>query len=125
MGGASRSARPRIAPLNTQCKEALASIPKVKVLTPRDPALSEGIICFKIASQTPDEMVHRLLAHKVIASTSPYKISYPRLARFTALARFALRALNLQHAGSLPRPSSAHYLWRRSCSWVLRLPDSP
>lgn len=70
----------RIAALNTQCKEALAALPKVKVLTPRDPALSAGIICFEVAGQKPDETVHRLLAHKVIASTSPYKISYARLA---------------------------------------------
>jgi selenocysteine lyase/cysteine desulfurase len=70
----------RIVALNTQCKEALAAVPKVKVLTPRDPALSAGIICFEVAGQMPDETVHRLLAHKVIASTSPYKISYARLA---------------------------------------------
>jgi isopenicillin-N epimerase len=70
----------RITALNTQCKEALAELPKVKVFTPRDPALSAGIICFEVAGQTPDETVHRLLAHKVIASTSPYKISHARLA---------------------------------------------
>jgi isopenicillin-N epimerase len=70
----------RIAALNTQCKEGLARIPKVKVLTPRDPALSAGIICFDVEGQTPDETVQRLLGRKVIASTSPYKISHARLA---------------------------------------------
>jgi selenocysteine lyase/cysteine desulfurase len=70
----------RIVALNTQCKEALAAIPKVKVLTPRDPGLSAGIICFEVEGRTPDETVHRLLERKVIASTSPYKVSHARLA---------------------------------------------
>jgi len=70
----------RIAALNSQCKEGLAGIPRVKVLTPRDPMLSAGIICFQVEGQTTEETVHRLLGHKVIASSSPYKVSYPRLA---------------------------------------------
>jgi isopenicillin-N epimerase len=70
----------RIAALNSQCKEGLARIPRVKVLTPRDPTLSAGIICFQVEGQTSEETVHRLLGHKVIGSGSPYKVSYPRLA---------------------------------------------
>jgi isopenicillin-N epimerase len=70
----------RIAQLNTLCKDGLARIPKVKVLTPRDPTLSAGIICFEIEGQTQKETVTKLLARKVIASTSPYKVSYVRLA---------------------------------------------
>jgi isopenicillin-N epimerase len=70
----------RIAALNTLCKDGLARIAKVKLLTPRDPALSAGIICFEVQGQTPDETVRRLLEHKVIASASPYKISHARLA---------------------------------------------
>jgi isopenicillin-N epimerase len=70
----------RIAALNTLCKDGLAQIAKVKLLTPRDPALSAGIICFAVEGQTPDETVRRLLERRVIASTSPYKISYARLA---------------------------------------------
>ena len=70
----------RIAALNSQCKEGLAGIPKVQVLTPRDPVLSAGIICFQVEGQTTKETVHRLLGRKVIASSSPYKVSYPRLA---------------------------------------------
>jgi selenocysteine lyase/cysteine desulfurase len=70
----------RIAALNTQCKEGLAGIAKVKVLTPRDPMLSAGITCFQVEGQTTEETVHRLLERKVIASSSPYKVSYPRLA---------------------------------------------
>jgi selenocysteine lyase/cysteine desulfurase len=70
----------RIAALNTQCKEALAAIPKVRVLTPRDPGLSAGIICFEVGGRTPDETVHRLLERKVIDSSSPYRVSHARLA---------------------------------------------
>src|SRR5439155_2252 len=68
----------RIAALNTQCKEALAAIPRVKVLTPRDAALSAGIICFEVQGRTPEETVQRLLERKVIASTSPYKVTHAR-----------------------------------------------
>jgi isopenicillin-N epimerase len=70
----------RIATLNTLCKDGLVRIPKVKLLTPRDPALSAGIICFDVEGQSPAETVRKLLKRKVIASTSPYKISHARLA---------------------------------------------
>jgi selenocysteine lyase/cysteine desulfurase len=70
----------RIAALNTQCKEGLAKIPKVKVLTPMDPALSAGIIAFEVEGQTAAQTAHALHARKVVASTSPYKVSKARLA---------------------------------------------
>ena len=70
----------RIAALNTQLKDGLAGIPKVKVLTPRDPALSAGITCFEVEGQTASQTVHALHARKVLGSTSPYKISKARLA---------------------------------------------
>ena len=70
----------RIAALNTQCKEGLAKIPGVKVFTPRDPALSAGIICFEVSGQRAGETVHKLHARKVVASSSPYKVSHARLA---------------------------------------------
>jgi selenocysteine lyase/cysteine desulfurase len=70
----------RIASLNTQCKEGLAKIPKVKLLTPKDPALSAGLIAFEVEGQSASETVHKLHAHKVVASTSPYKVSKARLA---------------------------------------------
>lgn len=70
----------RIAALNTMCKEGLAKIPKVKVLTPRDPAFSAGLIAFEVQGQSAAETAHKLLDRKVIASTSPYKISRARLA---------------------------------------------
>ena len=70
----------RISALNTLCKDGLTRIPKVKIVTPRDPALSAGIICFVVERQTPHETVRKLLDRKIVASTSPYKVSYARLA---------------------------------------------
>ncbi len=70
----------RIAALNSMCKEGLSKIPKVKVLTPRDPALSAGLIAFEIDGQSGNETVHKLHERKVIASASPYKVPIARLA---------------------------------------------
>ena len=70
----------RIAALNTLCKEGLAKMPMVKLLTPKDPALSAGLIAFEVQGQSASETVHKLHAHKVVASSSPYKISKARLA---------------------------------------------
>ncbi|GAA0708719.1 aminotransferase class V-fold PLP-dependent enzyme [Dokdonella soli] len=69
----------RIRDLNDQCKRGLAAIPKVKLHTPRDAGLSAGICCFEVEGSKPNEIVGRLLARKVIASSSPYAISYARL----------------------------------------------
>jgi selenocysteine lyase/cysteine desulfurase len=70
----------RIEALNTQCKEGLARISHVKLHTPSSPELSAGINCFEVAGVPPAEVVRKLLAKKVIASTSPYKVTYARLA---------------------------------------------
>lgn len=70
----------RIAALNTQCKEGLAKIPKVKLLTPMNIALSAGLIAFEVEGQSANETVHKLHAKKVVASPSPYRISKARLA---------------------------------------------
>jgi len=70
----------RIAALNTQCKEGLSKIPRVKLITPKDPALSAGLVAFEVEGQSASETVHKLYAKKVVASSSPYKISKARLA---------------------------------------------
>jgi selenocysteine lyase/cysteine desulfurase len=70
----------RIAALNAQCKEGLARIPRVTVLTPSSPAVSAGLVAFEIEGQSASETVHKLLARNVVASSSPYKISKARLA---------------------------------------------
>jgi selenocysteine lyase/cysteine desulfurase len=69
----------RIAELNTRIKDGLAKMPKVTLHTPRDPALSAGINCFEIAGMTPQAVVAKLLDRRIVASTSPYKVTYPRL----------------------------------------------
>lgn len=70
----------RIALLNTQCKEGLAAMSHVKLHTPRASELSAGINCFEVAGLDADTVVRKLLEKKVIASSSPYKVSYARLA---------------------------------------------
>ncbi len=69
----------RIRSLNDQCKQGLASMAKVKQHTPRAAALSAGICCFEIEGKKPEDVVNQLLARKIIASSSPYAVSYVRL----------------------------------------------
>jgi selenocysteine lyase/cysteine desulfurase len=66
--------------LNDQCKEGLARMRHVKLRTPRGNNLSAGIICFDVEGMKPEEVVKRLLARRIIASTSPYAASCVRLA---------------------------------------------
>src|SRR5262249_22689782 len=70
----------RIRQLNDQCKEGLASIRAVRLHTPRAPELSAGLVCFEVDGATPDKVVERLLERRIVASTSPYKVTYARLA---------------------------------------------
>lgn len=70
----------RIHYLNDQCKEGLAEMRHVKLYTPRGNKLSSGFVCFEIKGMKSDEVVKRLHAKHVIASTAPYKESYARLA---------------------------------------------
>lgn len=70
----------RIHTLNTQAKDALAAMPHVTLHTPRSPALSSGIICFEVDGHGPEAVVEKLREHRVISSTSPYRVSYPRIA---------------------------------------------
>jgi len=69
----------RVRELNGRCKEGLAAIRGVKLHTPRDPELSAGINCFEVQGFSPETVVKELLARRIVASTSPYKISYARL----------------------------------------------
>jgi selenocysteine lyase/cysteine desulfurase len=70
----------RIRQLNDQLKDGLAALPRVRLHTPRDPQLSAGITCFEIDGIAPDDVVKRLLERGIVASTSPYKVTYARLA---------------------------------------------
>ena len=68
----------RIAELNSRCKQGLAAIPKVRVVTPLDPRLSAGIVCFEVAGHDAEEVGRKLVARKIVAGASPYLPSYPR-----------------------------------------------
>jgi isopenicillin-N epimerase len=70
----------RIHELNAQMKEGLARMPHVQLYTPRDENLSAGIVCFDAKGMKPEEVVKRLLEQRIVASTTPYRISYARLA---------------------------------------------
>jgi selenocysteine lyase/cysteine desulfurase len=70
----------RIAALNDQLKQGLAGNPKVRMHTPRSAALSAGLVAFEVDGVAPAEVVGRLLAKGIIASTSPYATTYARLA---------------------------------------------
>ena len=69
----------RIHELNRQMKEGLAAMPQVQLYTPRDENLSAGMACFDVKGMKQVEVVSSLLDQKIIASTTPYRISYARL----------------------------------------------
>jgi len=70
----------RIHALNRQLKEGLAGMTHVRLYTPRDEPLSAGITCFDVEGLTPQGVVARLRERRIIASTTPYRPSYARLA---------------------------------------------
>jgi selenocysteine lyase/cysteine desulfurase len=70
----------RIRSLNDQLKASLAGNRKVRVHTPMSGDLSAGLVAFEVAGLSPEEVVKRLLERRIIASTSPYAVSYARLA---------------------------------------------
>jgi selenocysteine lyase/cysteine desulfurase len=69
----------RIAELNSRIKTGLAAMPHVTLHTPQAPALSAGINCFEVRGIAPEEVVRRLLDRRIVASSSPYKVTYARL----------------------------------------------
>lgn len=70
----------RVHSLNSLAKQALAEMPHVRIHTPMRPELSAGIICFDVDGHTPAEVVEGLREDGIVASTSPYRVSYVRLA---------------------------------------------
>ena len=70
----------RIHELNGQMKEGLADMPCVELYTPRDENLSAGMVCFDVKGTKPEQVVERLLAQRIVASTTPYRVSYARVA---------------------------------------------
>lgn len=70
----------RIHYLNSMAKEAMSEMAHVRLYTPVDPALSSGIISFDVDGHSAGEVVEHLHANGIVASTSPYPVSYPRIA---------------------------------------------
>lgn len=70
----------RIHELNSQMKEGLARMAHVRLYTPREESLSAGIVCFDVKGMKPEEVVKRLLSQRIVASTTPYRVSYARVA---------------------------------------------
>ncbi|MCA1713698.1 MAG: aminotransferase class V-fold PLP-dependent enzyme [Gammaproteobacteria bacterium] len=70
----------RIRDLNGQLKAGLAENRKVTMHTPRSGDLSAGLVAFEVAGLKPADVVKQLLARRIIASTSPYAVTYARLA---------------------------------------------
>lgn len=70
----------RIRALNDQLKAALAGHPRIRLHTPLSGDLSAGLVAFEVEGVAPTDIVKRLLAQRIIASTSPYAVSYARLA---------------------------------------------
>ncbi len=71
----------RIHSLNAMVKDELAKMPHVVLYTPRSRDLSSGIVCFDVKGKAQNEVV-RILHDRdhILASTSPYKVSYARVA---------------------------------------------
>ena len=70
----------RITTLATRLKDGLATLDHVTLVTPRDPDLSAGIVCFDVAGYTPERAVDALRAHGILASVpAPYRVTHARL----------------------------------------------
>lgn len=69
----------RIHDLNTQMKEGLRKISGVTVHTPMSETISSGIICFSVSGYSPYGVVQALANKRIIATESPYAISYARV----------------------------------------------
>jgi selenocysteine lyase/cysteine desulfurase len=65
--------------LAARLKDGLAAIPAVRLVTPRDPDLSAGIVCVEVNGRHPGETMAELRRQGVLASVTPYAEPYLRL----------------------------------------------
>jgi selenocysteine lyase/cysteine desulfurase len=65
--------------LATRLKDGLAAIPAVRLVTPRDPELSAGIVCLEAGTGNPGEVAAELRRQGILASVTPYAEPYLRL----------------------------------------------
>ena len=52
---------------------------RVQLYTPRDENLSAGMVYFDVKGMKAEAVVARLLAQRIVASTTPYRLSYARV----------------------------------------------
>jgi selenocysteine lyase/cysteine desulfurase len=77
--GKARVAR-RIQDLNGRLKRGLAALDHVTLYTPHSAALSAGLVCFDVGGLDPGEVVAHLERRRIVATVTPYRTSYARLA---------------------------------------------
>ncbi len=78
LGGRAEVAR-RTHALAARLKDGLEEIHGVRLRTPRDEALSAGLVCCEVAGVDPGQVVDGLRErHQVIASVTPYRTRYVR-----------------------------------------------
>lgn len=69
----------RTTELAGQLKAGLALMPHVRLVTPRDPRLSAGIVSFDVHGVSAESAVGLLRRRRIIASAAPYAIQHVRL----------------------------------------------
>jgi selenocysteine lyase/cysteine desulfurase len=69
----------RITTLATRLKDGMARIAKVRLITPRSPDVSAGIVCFDVDGYDAGGVVSALAGHGIRASVTPYATQYARL----------------------------------------------
>jgi selenocysteine lyase/cysteine desulfurase len=65
--------------LATRLKDGLAAIPAVRLVTPRAPELSAGIVCLDVGDRSPDDAAAALRRQGILASVTPYATPHLRL----------------------------------------------
>lgn len=70
----------RIHALNAQMREGLSKMSHVVVYTPPLRELNAGMVCFDVKGVKAEDTVKRLLAKRILASTTPYRVPLARLA---------------------------------------------
>ncbi|HSD65383.1 MAG TPA: aminotransferase class V-fold PLP-dependent enzyme, partial [Vicinamibacteria bacterium] len=69
----------RILELNGRFRSELGHMPRIRLHTPASDALSAGIVCFEVEGLEPRQVVEGLRAKRVLATTTPYAVTYARV----------------------------------------------
>ena len=83
--------RARTHALAARLKDELASVRGVRVVTPRSPALSSGIVCLTVDGAAPQQVVASLRERRIVASVTPYATQYVRLGASILVDEAAVR----------------------------------